>query len=102
MPAAARGSSTDSVSTGHGCDATTVTDACSGDVFVNGKGSVRFGDAVHSHLYPVGPSCVPHAPTMSENCSSTVFINGKKAAFKGSKYSGHEITSGSGNVFIGA
>jgi len=102
MPEAARGNGTDSVNTGHGCDATTVTDACSPDVIVNGDGVVRFGDAVASHTYPVGPSCVPHAPTMDTNCSGTVFVNSKKAAFKGSLYAAHEITSGSSDVFIGA
>ena len=35
MPAVARKSGTDSISTGHGCDATTVTDQGSSDVFVN-------------------------------------------------------------------
>jgi uncharacterized Zn-binding protein involved in type VI secretion len=100
MPAAARGSGADTVSTHHGCDATTVTAACSGDVFVNSKGIVRFGDAVASHNYPV-PPCMPHAPTMSDNCSGTVYVNGKKAAFLGSLYAGHDITSGSVNVNIG-
>lgn len=101
MPAAARGSGADTVSTHHGCDATTVTAACYGDVFVNSKGIVRFDDAVHIHTYLVGRSCVPHAPTMSDNCSGTVYVNGKKAAFLGSLYAGHDITSGSVNVNIG-
>ena len=103
MPEIARGSDTDSVNTGHGCDATTVTDACSGNVKVNGKGVVRFGDAIKSHTYPVGKSCVSHSPTMDTLCASKVFVNGQKAAYKGSKYGGtHNITSGSSNVFVGA
>lgn len=100
MPEAARGSGKDSVDTHHGCDATTVTAACSADVFINGYGSVRFGDAVKSHDYPA-PPCTPHAPTMSDNCSGTVYVNSKKAAFKGSAYSGHDITTGSDDVTIG-
>lgn len=102
MPEIARGSGTDTVDTGHGCDATTTTDACSGNVKANGKGIVRFGDAVKSHDYPA-PPCTPHAPTMDTLCSSTVFVNGKKAAYKGSKYGGdHVITSGSSTVSVGA
>lgn len=102
MPEIARGSGTDTVNTGHGCDATTTTDACSGNVKANGKGIVRFGDAVKSHDYPA-PPCTPHAPTMDTLCSSTVFVNGKKAAYKGSKYGGdHVITSGSSTVSVGA
>lgn len=101
MPAAARGSGKDSVNTNHGCDPTTVTAACSPNVLVNGKGIVRFGDAVASHDYPA-PPCSPHAPTMDENCSASVYINNKKAAYLGSKYAGHDITTGSPNVFIGS
>ena len=101
MPKIARGSGTDSVNTNHGCDATTSTDACSSNVKVNGKGVVRFGDAVASHTYPA-PSCVPHAPSMDTLCSSKVYVNGKKAAYLGSKYGGtHDITTGSSNVFVG-
>ena len=102
MPEIARGSSADSVDTGHGCDATTTTDACSGNVIVNGKGVVRFGDAVKSHDYPA-PPCTPHAPTMDTLCTEKVIINGQKTAYKGSKYGGsHIITSGSSNVTVGA
>jgi len=102
MPAIARGNSADTVNTNHGCDTTTTTDACSSTVFVNGKGIVRFGDAVKSHDYPA-PPCTPHAPTMDTLCSSTVFVNGKKVAYLGSKYGGnHNITSGSPTVNVGA
>ena len=44
MPAVSRKDGTDSVSTGHGCDSTTVTDQGSSDVFVNAIGAVRAGD----------------------------------------------------------
>jgi len=33
--------------------------------------------------------------------SSTVFVNGKGVGRKGDEYSGHTLTSGSGNVFAG-
>lgn len=99
----ARGSGGDSVSTGHGCDATTTTDQCSGDVFVNGKGVVRLDDANKTHLYPLG-ICSPHSVTLStfENgYSNTVFVNGKNIARKGDKYGVEEIITGSPNVNCG-
>jgi uncharacterized Zn-binding protein involved in type VI secretion len=103
MPEAARGSGKDSVNTNHGCDATTVTDVCSGNVFANSFGIVRFDDAVKSHLVPAGDDCVSHAPAMDTNCSGSVYVNSKKAAFLGSMYGGSEdVSSGSPNVFIGA
>jgi len=33
--------------------------------------------------------------------SSTVFVNGKGVGRQGDQYSGHTLTSGSGNVFAG-
>lgn len=98
MPLAARGDGTDSVKTGHGCDATTVTDKCSSKVFINGIGVVREGDAVKSHTYPVGPSCVPHAPVMDGNMASNITVEGKKVAMVGSTYDGHAVSSGSPTV----
>lgn len=100
MPKAARGNGTDTVNTNHGCDATTVTNQCSGDVFWNQIGAVRLGDAVQTHLVDIGGGCTPHAPVLDGNYSGNVFVNGKNAAYLGSTYSGHNITSGSGNVFI--
>ena len=100
MPKAARGDGTDTVNTNHGCDATTVTNECSGDVFWNEIGAVRLGDQVMPHLVPVGDDCGVHAPVLDGNYSGNVFVNGKNAAFLGSTYSGHNITSGSGNVYI--
>jgi len=99
----ARGSGGDAVSTGHGCDATTVTDQCSPNVFVNGKGVVRYSDLDQTHLVPFG-ICVPHAVPLTtfENAYSfTVFANGRNIARKGDKYSGEEIISGSSNVNCG-
>jgi uncharacterized Zn-binding protein involved in type VI secretion len=98
MPAAARGNGKDSVNTGHGCDTTTVTEQCSSKVFVNGIGVVREGDAVQTHTFPVGPSCVPHAPVMDGNMASRIIVEGKRVAMVGSTYSGHAIVTGAGNV----
>lgn len=100
MPAVARKSGSDSVSTGHGCDATTVTDQGSSDVFVNKIGAVRSGDLCQVHLIPQGDLCVPHTVPLT-SYSSTVFVNGKGIGRKGDAYSGHTVTSGSGNVFAG-
>lgn len=100
MPAVARKSGTDSISTGHGCDATTVTDQGSSDVRVNSIGAVRAGDLCQTHLILVGDSCVPHTVPLT-SYSSTVFVNGKGIGRQGDQYSGHILTSGSGNVFAG-
>jgi uncharacterized Zn-binding protein involved in type VI secretion len=100
MPAVARKSGTDSISTGHGCDATTVTDQGSSDVNVNSIGAVRAGDLCQVHLIPAGSSCVPHTVPLT-SFSSTVFVNGKGVGRQGDQYSGHTLTSGSGNVFAG-
>lgn len=100
MPAVARKDGTDSVSTGHPCDGSTVTDVGSENVFVNGKGVVRLGDLQHVHNLLVGTSCVPHVLALSSS-SSTVFVNGKGAGRKGDAYGGEIITSGSENVFFG-
>jgi len=103
MPEVARKDSVDSVASpdgsGSGCGSPTTqsTDIGSGDVFCNGIGVVREGDAMISHP---GPGCPPHAPTLS-TYSSTVFINGKGCGRLGDEYSAHIITSGSGNVFAG-
>lgn len=100
MPAVARGNGVDSVDTNHGCDATTVTDECSGDVFVNGIGVVREGDKTASHNVPSGDDCVAHTVSLT-TFSGTVYVNGKRVGRVGDAYSGHTITSGSGDVFAG-
>lgn len=100
MPAVARKDGTDSVDTNHACDATTVTDQGSSDVFINGIGAVRAADLCQSHTVLVGDSCVPHTVPLSSH-SGTVFVNGRGIGRKGDFYNGHEITSGSGNVFAG-
>ena len=114
MPEAARGNGVDAVDTVHVsvgdaapddgsiCDAApqiVATDACSGDVFINGTGAVRENDAVQAHTIP--PACATHAPGLS-SYSGTVRINGKWAGRKGDTYGcGALIISGSGDVNIG-
>tara|TARA_E500000178_G_scaffold334093_1_gene369664 strand:- start:1258 stop:1578 length:321 start_codon:yes stop_codon:yes gene_type:complete len=105
MPAAARGNKTDDVDVVHGVGIgcgdpfTYKTDKCSGNVIINGDGVVRKGDAMQ--LHPTPPLCIPHAPGL-DSFSSTVFANGKNCGRKGDTFSsGHDIVSGSGNVFIG-
>ena len=100
MPAVARKSGTDTVSTGHGCDTTTVTDKGSSDVNVNSIGAVRAGDLCQVHLIPAGSSCVPHTVSLT-SYSGSVFVNSKGIGRLGDEYSGHTVTSGSGNVFAG-
>jgi uncharacterized Zn-binding protein involved in type VI secretion len=99
MPAIARKNGVDSINTNHGCDSTTVTDQGSSDVFANGVGIVRAGDACETHKFPDG-DCVPHTVSLS-SFSNTVFVNGKGVGRVGDEYSGHTIISGSGNVFAG-
>ena len=104
MPPAARGSGGDSVfsktGTGKGCSkpVTTATAACSGDVFFNGKGAVRLGDAVASHA---AGGCAPDGSGLTSS-SGTVKVNGKGVARIGDQYTGdNTITSGSSDIFIG-
>ena len=104
MPPAARGSGGDSVfsktGTGKNCakPVTTATDACSSNVFFNGKGAVRIGDAVASHA---ASGCGPDGSTLTSS-SGTVKVNGKGVARIGDQYTGdNTITSGSSNIFIG-
>lgn len=100
MPAVARGSKSDSVDTGHGCDSTTNTDKCSENVFVNGIGVCRKGDNIKTHNQPSGNNCVPHTPSISGG-SGTVFVNNKALARKGDSADSGSLSSGSDNVFAG-
>jgi len=104
MPEAARGNKTDDVDVVHGVGvacafpATYKTDKCSGNVIINGDGVVRKDDTMQLHP---NVGCIPHAPGL-DSFSSTVFANGKNCGRKGDTFSsGHDIASGSGNVFIG-
>ena len=116
MALAARGDTIETVDTVHpasgdasandgsNCDVSpinTSTDACSGKVFAQGIGVVRFGDAVTNHIQ--GGVCTNHAiaPTLNTG-SSKVKIVGKKAGRKGDTYScSAEIKTGAPKVDIG-
>ena len=98
MPAVARKDGVDTIATGHGCDATTVTDEGSSDVFLNGTGVVREGDLTAVHEILVGIVCVPHTVPLT-SFSPDVFVNGLRVGREGDFYNGHELTSGSPNVF---
>lgn len=100
MPAVARKSETDTIDTGHGCTATTTTDEGSSDVFINGIGACRVGDAITIHTTPSGYKCVPHTAFINEG-SSSVFVNNKSIARKGDSADEGKITSGSPTVFAG-
>lgn len=78
--------------------------AGSDNVFVEGVGAVREGDAMVSH--PDGNPCttspINHAPTLS-TFSPNVFVNGKALGRVGDKYDSdghydHTITSGASTV----
>lgn len=106
MPEVARKDGTDDVDTVHNSigsnckdkPTTIATDKGSDDVFAEGTGVVRVGDAVQIHDLP---GCVPHAPPLAKG-SSTVFANGKPIGRKGDTYAGGEkILSGAGSVIAG-
>jgi uncharacterized Zn-binding protein involved in type VI secretion len=100
MPAVARKSGTDTISTNHGCTGTTTTNQGSSDVCVNGIGVVREGDLNTTHSYTGRGCSVSHAVPLSA-ASSSVFVNGKALGRVGDSYSGETISSGSANVFAG-
>jgi uncharacterized Zn-binding protein involved in type VI secretion len=66
---------------------------CSSDVFVNGKGVVRVGDAFQPHC--------KHSRVVAKG-SSSVYVNGKQVCRIGDPLScGDKVCEGSGNVFAG-
>jgi uncharacterized Zn-binding protein involved in type VI secretion len=78
------------------------TDEGSLNVFVNGAGVVREGDAMIIHPFPFPPCCGEHAPTLN-TFSPSVLANGLSMGRKGDDYGNpvpeHIISSGSSNVF---
>jgi uncharacterized Zn-binding protein involved in type VI secretion len=100
MPAIARKDGVDTVSINHPtCQGSTVTDAGSADVFVNGIGIVRKDDVVKSHTF-APPACPSHAPGLV-TFSPDVFVNSLNVGRLGDKYGcGASISSGSPNVFV--
>jgi uncharacterized Zn-binding protein involved in type VI secretion len=83
------------------CDAPSIqsTKEGSSNVFINGIGAVRFGDAMKTHTHGCG--CVNHSPTLSTS-SSTVLVNGRGIGRNTDSYGGdHPLSSGSTNVYAG-
>jgi uncharacterized Zn-binding protein involved in type VI secretion len=82
---------------GHGCYPARANTQASSNVFVNGKGVHRLGDAWSSHC--CGIPC--HDGTASSG-SATVFVNGKPICRVGDSVScGSTMAQGSNNVFSG-
>lgn len=100
MPAVARGGGQDTVSTGHGCDTVTATQQGSLNVFVNGYGACRIGDALQPHTFLVGNQCIPHIAVINTG-SSSVFVNGIGISRLGDSADQGFILTGSSNVFAG-
>lgn len=113
MPNVARKAAVDTVSSPDGtpgtpcsggfiCDSpsTQATAAGSSDVFIEGIGVVREGDAMLAHPAPVC-GCSSHAPTLS-SFSSRVYANGKRIGRVGDAYNGHVISSGATTVIDGS
>ena len=89
----------DIITTGHGCDSTSIIKQGSSNVFVNNRGAVRVGDS-DSHQILQGLICVSHTVTVGV-ASKTVFVNGRGLARVGDTFSGEPILTGSPNVFAG-
>jgi uncharacterized Zn-binding protein involved in type VI secretion len=98
MPAVARIG--DLFATGHGCDGSSTIAAGSGDVFANGIGVSRQGDASASHTLPDGDACVPHTVPILGG-SGTVYATGIPLARVGDVIDAGAISGGSGDVFAG-
>lgn len=85
------------LSTGHNGYFPVVPAQASPDVLVNGKGSVRSGDAYFPHWKPKKP---PH--TGYATSSATVLVNGKPAQRAGDPNTcGDTASNGSANVRFG-
>lgn len=106
MPEVARKDGVDQVNTVHNsigsncavAPTTIATDKGSDDVFAEGTGVVRVGDAVQVHNVP---GCTPHAPPLAVG-SGTVFANGQPVGRLGDTYGGGEkLLTGAPTVFAG-
>jgi uncharacterized Zn-binding protein involved in type VI secretion len=80
------------VSCGIDCPPTSAVE-CSGNVFVNGRGVVRVGDAFQPHC--------KHGRVVAKG-SSSVYVNGRQVCRIGDPLScGDRVCGGSDNVFAG-
>lgn len=83
--------------TGHGCWPSRSNAQASANVFVNGQGWHREGDAWQEHCCPAIPEC--HAGVLAQG-SPSVFVNGLSAGRLGDPVScGSTCATGSPNVF---
>lgn len=99
MPLAAREG--DAVSTGHGCDGSTVLDTPGqGTVWIENKLACRLGDLTVSHAVPSGDACVPHTAPITGS-SGTVYIENVLAARKTDGCDAGSITGSASFTFIG-
>ena len=99
MPEAARLG--DSVSTGHGCDATTTIQGnLTSKVYINGIIAAVKGDVLAAHTIPSGPICVGHTAYINIG-RSKVFIEGIEAARKDDSADAGAVTGHSPNVNFG-
>jgi len=93
----------DSITTGHGCDATATIAAAgsSTNVYINNKLAAIVGSQISPHLWPnptpVPPPCVPHSAQVMSG-SSTVTVNGKPLARLNDQADLGNITKGSADV----
>ena len=100
MPAVSRKG--DTLTTGHGCDATT-TLATPGQtsVFANNIRVARITDPTVTHLVPpIIPPCSSHASTVKVG-SDSVFVEGLACARIGDSADAGAMITGSDNVFAG-
>ena len=84
--------------TGHGCHPPRTNVSASSNVFVNGLGAHRVGDAWDVHG---SGTCTPHGSVQATG-SATVFVNGMPLARVGDSIAcGSSNATGSGTVFAG-
>jgi len=99
MPLAAREG--DAVTTGHGCDGSTVLAAPSqGTVYIENQLACRLGDLTVSHAVPAGDACVPHTAPITGS-SSTVYIENALAARLGDACDAGSISGSASLTYIG-
>jgi Uncharacterized conserved protein len=86
------------LTTGHDCWPPTVPATFSSDVFANGRGVVRMGDAIVPHTCPLIPEM--HGGVYVE--SRSVFVNGRPVQIIGSPVDcGDAAAEGSPDVWVG-
>ena len=93
---------TDTVVTGHGCDAvTTIASTLQSTVTIQGLLAAVVGAPLAPHTILSGGSCVPHPGQVVNSGSTKVFIGGISAARVGDSADLGAVSSGSATVLIG-